>query len=82
MIDYNLPASDADPHSVPARISEVSDDVWVRFALAPDAVAVGVQQVEVVLDRRHPQVACDLVLTDVEIAVAHSEEYAAALLAR
>ena len=54
----------------------------MRFVLAPDAVATGVQQVEVVLDRRHPQVACDLVLTDVEIAVAHSEEYAAALLAR
>ncbi len=82
VIDYNLPASDADPHSVLVRISEVSDDVWMRFVLAPDAVATGVQQVEVVLDRRHPQVACDLVLTDVEIAVAHSEEYAAALLAR
>ncbi len=78
-VEYNLSASDADPHSVAERFANVSDDVWVRFFLPPDAAAAGVQRIEVALDSRHPQVASDLMLTDVEIAVAHTQDYADAL---
>ncbi len=64
----------------PTAVSRISSDAWLRFALAPDLVAVGPHRVEVVLRRRHPQLACDLVLTDVELAVAYSETYAQSLL--
>ena len=82
VVSYNLPGSDADQHSFAVPISRVSGDVWLRFPLDPGAVGSGVHRVEAILRRRHPQLACDLVLTDVEIAVAWSEEYAAALLPR
>ena len=77
VIDYNLPTSVAD-----LRLAEVTDDVWARFALPPVSAASGMQRIEVVLEKRHPQVATDLVLTDVEIVVAHTREYADKLLTR
>ena len=64
----------------PGGVSRISGDVWLRFPLAPARVARGTHQVETVLRRRHPQLACDLMLTDVELAVAHSQSYAATLL--
>ena len=70
VVDYNLSGG----------ISQVSSDIWVRFPLAPTAAETGTQRIEVILVKRHPQLSSDLILTDVEIAVAHSEEYAAALL--
>ena len=82
VVSYNLPGSDADQHSFAVPISRVSGDVWLRFPLDPGEVGSGVHRVEAVLRKRHPQLACDLVLTDVEIAVAWSQEYAAALLPR
>ena len=78
----NLPGSDADPHSFAVPISQVSSDVWLRFPLDPGTIGSAVHQVEAILRTRHPQLACDLVLTDVEIAVAWSQEYAATLLPR
>lgn len=64
----------------PAGVARISGDVWLRFPLTPASVGRGAHRVEVVPRRRHPQLACDLVLTDVELAVAHSESYAATLL--
>ena len=64
----------------PLQLSGVSAAAWLRFGLEAGRVAPGCHRVEVVLRRRHPQLACDLVLTDVELVVAYSEAAAAALL--
>mgnify|MGYP004078984565 FL=1 len=61
-------------------VSRISGDIWLRFPLAPTRVGRGTHRVETVLRRRHPQLVCDLMLTDVELAVAYSETYAATLL--
>lgn len=55
----------ADPH----RISDVSAAVWLCCALPPDRVAAGPHRVEVILDARNPHLACDVVLTDVELVI-------------
>ncbi len=52
-----------DPH----RISDVSQAVWLRFELSE--CAPGSHEVKVALVERHPQLACDLILTDVELVV-------------
>ena len=52
-----------DPHG----ISDVSSTIWLRFALGE--VSPGPHQVKVVLIERHPQLACDLILTDVELMI-------------
>jgi len=57
--------------SDPNRIADVTGAVWVCFALEPEGVPPGNHQVEVALVRRHPQLACDLVLTDVELVVCY-----------
>ncbi|MBT6630365.1 MAG: hypothetical protein HOB49_25345 [Gemmatimonadetes bacterium] len=56
-----------EPHS----IGEVGPDVWYVFAMDPAQVALGTHRVKVILVERHPQVASDLVLTDVELAVTY-----------
>ena len=81
-VSYNLPGSDADQHSFAVPVSQVSSDVWLRYPLAPDILGSGLHRVEAILRKRHPQLASDLILTDVEIAVAWSQQYAAALLPR
>ena len=55
-----------DPHGP----SEVSSAVWLRFQLAE--CAAGPHEVKVALVERHPQLACDLVLTDVELVIRHN----------
>lgn len=54
-----------DPH----RISDVSSAVWVCSEMKPALVTQGVHKVKVVLNKRHPQVSSDLVLTDVEVVI-------------
>tara|TARA_Y100000588_G_scaffold287299_1_gene305407 strand:+ start:3355 stop:4884 length:1530 start_codon:yes stop_codon:yes gene_type:complete len=54
-----------DPH----RISDVSHAVWLQFDIHP--CVPGPHEVKVALIERHPQLACDLVLTDVELVVRH-----------
>ena len=71
-VSYNLPGSDADQHSFAVPVSQVSSDVWLRYPLAPDILGSGLHRVEAILRKRHPQLASDLILTDVEIAVAWS----------
>lgn len=56
-----------DPH----RLSEVSSAAWQCYVLNPDQAGYGLHTVKVILDRRHPQLACDLMLTDVELVVTH-----------
>ncbi len=55
----------ADPH----QISDVSAAAWLCWPLESDQVATGANSVEVILKNRNPKVACDIVLTDVELAV-------------
>ena len=52
------------------RISDVSSAVWLRFGLSE--CATGSHEVKVVLVERHPQLVCDLVLTDVELVVLYN----------
>lgn len=54
-----------DPH----RISDVSSAVWLCYALGPEQTGIGPHPVVVALEQRHPQLACDLVLTDVELVI-------------
>ena len=54
-----------DPH----RISDVSGAAWLCVPLAPEQAAPGGHTGEVVLECRHPQVARDIVVTDVEVLV-------------
>ena len=58
----------SDPH----QIADVSGAAWLCFPLEPERVPQGPHQVEVALVTRHPQLACDLVLTDVELVVRYT----------
>lgn len=64
----------------PLGIAAVSPAAWLRYPIAPSAAGRGRHLVEVVLRRRHPQLACDLVLTDVELVVAYGERLASMLV--
>jgi hypothetical protein len=55
----------------PLTIGDVGPDVWYVFDIEPAQVALGTHHVKVILAERHPQVASDLVLTDVELAVTY-----------
>ncbi len=61
-------------------LSGVHAAAWVRFPLTAGQVKGGRHRVEVILRQRHPQLASDLVLTDVELVVAYSEALAGTLL--
>ncbi|MSS73473.1 MAG: hypothetical protein EXS64_18590 [Candidatus Latescibacteria bacterium] len=56
-----------DPH----RLSDVSSAVWLCWRMEVSEVATGSHAVKVVLIERHPQVASDIVLTDVELVIAY-----------
>ena len=60
----------ADPH----RISSVSDAAWLCWQLDPASVALGPNPMEAILEKRHPQLACDLVLTDVELVIRYPSD--------
>ena len=53
-------------------ISDVSNAAWYNFQLDPATTPPGGHRIEVVLLNRHPQLACDLVLTDIELVVLYS----------
>ncbi len=56
-----------DPHGV----SDVSGAVWQSYLLTPDEVPSGSHTVKSILQTRNPQLACDMVLTDVELVIAY-----------
>ncbi len=58
-----------DPH----QISDVSSDAWLSFDLRPSQVAKGQHRAKVALRTRNPQVASDIVLTDVELVIAYAK---------
>ena len=53
----------------PQPIADVSAAAWHSFALTADQAARGLHRLDVVLLQRHPQLACDLLLTDVELVI-------------
>ena len=57
-----------DPHG----IGDVSSAAWLCTRLTSEQVTADFHAVEVVLERRHPRVACDIVVTDVEVLVKYS----------
>ena len=59
----------SDPH----RISDVSSAAWLCFEMDPAGVEQGAHEVKVVLVERHPQLACDIVLTDVEWVIRYGK---------
>jgi plasmid stability protein len=57
----------------PDRISDVSSAAWLCFELDPARSSVGPHTTEVILESRNPQVACDIILTNVELVIRYSE---------
>ena len=57
-----------DPH----RISDVSSAAWLCFAMDPAEVERGAHAVKVGQVERHPQLGCDIVLTDVELVITYT----------
>ena len=53
------------------KISDVSSAVWLCFVMQPTGIEVGKHKVKVVLVERHPQLAGDITLTDVELVINH-----------
>ena len=69
MDNTNPPGGAFQPPPGIRRISDVSRAAWLCFPLRPSDVAQGRHTVNVGLVERHPQLACDIVLTDVELVV-------------
>jgi hypothetical protein len=55
------------------RLADVSSAVWMRWDLTVGHITEGPHRVQVVLEERHAQMDCPLVLTDVEVVVAYAE---------
>lgn len=51
----------------------MSNSVWQSYELTPNQVPVGLHKVKVILAERNPKVGCDIVLTDVEVALRYTE---------
>ncbi len=58
-----------DPH----HLSDVSFAAWLCFSIDPSQCSPGLHKVKIILHQRHPQLACDLVLTDVELVVRYAD---------
>ncbi len=56
----------------PNGISEVSAAAWLHFAIPLGQVGSGRHTVRAVLVKRHPRIACDILLTDVELLVRYA----------
>ena len=69
MDNTNPPGGAFQPPPGIRRISDVSRAAWLCFPLRHADVAQGKHTVNVGLVERHPQLACDLVLTDVEVVI-------------
>lgn len=56
------------------RIGDVAAAAWHRFPLDPNRITPGPHQIQVALLERHPQLACDIILSDVELVVRYAHE--------
>ena len=53
-------------------IADISAAAWHSFKLTPTQVPQGPHRIETILLNRHPQLACDLILTDVELVILYN----------
>ena len=58
-----------DPH----QISDVSSAAWLCFEMDPSEIERGPHRVKVALAERNPRIACDMVLTDVELVITYKK---------
>jgi len=58
-------------YSTTDHISDVSAAAWLRFPMAPSQIEKGAHRVKITLEERNPKLACDIVLTDVELVVTY-----------
>ena len=68
--EYHL-AEDAAGNPMDAQIHDVGTSSWFLLDLDPAEAAKGKHTVKVVLEHRNPRVACDVVLTNVELVVTY-----------
>ena len=54
-------------------VSDVSSAVWLRSEFNPSEISKGPHQVQVMLQERNPKLACDIVLTNVELVIAYGK---------
>ena len=53
--------------------NDISNAVWLSKELGPESVSVGEHQVKVILVERNTRMACDIILTDVELVLRYNE---------
>ena len=53
------------------KVADVGPAAWLCYEMSPSEVAKGPHQVKVVLEERNPKLACDIVLTNVELAITY-----------
>ena len=71
--EYHL-AEDTAGNPMDAQIYDVGNASWFLLDLDPEEAAKGKHTVKVVLEHRNPQVASDIVLTNVELVVTYEGE--------
>jgi len=54
-----------------ARIFDVGSATWLYSELSPSETATGPHTVKIVLEERNPRLACDIVLTNVELVISY-----------
>ena len=54
--------------------SDVSDAAWLSWELNSKKVSLGPHTVQVILENRNPHMACDIVLTDVELVIRYDSK--------
>ncbi|HCR19831.1 MAG TPA: hypothetical protein DIU35_20330 [Candidatus Latescibacteria bacterium] len=57
--------------SDPNGISDVTGAVWLSKVLAPEQIRKGKHSVEILLMERNPRMACEIIVTDVELQIQH-----------
>ncbi|MEE2710141.1 MAG: hypothetical protein VYA69_11140 [Gemmatimonadota bacterium] len=77
-IIYNWDGDELQNHEIrycmindPFGVSDVSSAVWQRYLLLPNQVASDSHTVKSILETRNPQLACDMVLTYVELVIVY-----------
>ncbi len=56
------------------QIFDVGDAAWLYSSLDLSEVTQGLHQVKIILNKRHPMLACDLVLTNVELVIRYGDK--------
>ena len=68
---HNVTDTTANPFG--DKVADVERAAWLCYEMSPSEVATGPHHVKVVLEERHPKLACDIVLTHVELAIMYGD---------